>query len=319
MNYTRVDPVKTISDTDFLDENGYVIVKGVISSEEIYSTKQKINKIQQIESPRNGEFGYSLLREKLLKDNKVFKLYLFDLVFRSLKLLFTVLLKVLPQLKQFIKSNDHKKSGSIKTELRQMLICIREQVDHQRDKRVCDLVNKGIEFDVFYQNTKILALVEHIIGEDFKLSSLNLRSPQKNNKQQDMHVDYPWAIKGDKFYACNALFLLDDMSELNGSTRVVPGSHKSGMMPYEAMPDQKAKHPNEIILNAKAGDVIFLNSHVWHGGTINKSGKERTIIQSYFVHRSHPPQQFQRSQIREETERRLNKRALEILDIHRDN
>jgi hypothetical protein len=33
----------------------------------------------------------------------------------------------------------------------------------------------------------------------------------------------------------------------------------------------------------------------------------------------HPPQQFQRSQIREETERRLNKRALEILDIHSNN
>ncbi|MFT6972222.1 MAG: ectoine hydroxylase-related dioxygenase (phytanoyl-CoA dioxygenase family) [Roseivirga sp.] len=97
------------------------------------------------------------------------------------------------------------------------------------------------------------------------------------------------------------------------------GDSKSGRTPYEAMPDQKAEHPNEIILNAKAGDVIFLNSHVWHGGTINKSGKERTIVQSYFVHRSHPPQQFQRSQIREETERRLNKRALEILDIHSNN
>jgi ectoine hydroxylase-related dioxygenase (phytanoyl-CoA dioxygenase family) len=319
MNYTTVEQAKTILDTDFLDENGYVIVQGVISPEEIYNAKQRINEIQKIESPRNGEFGYSLLRERLLKDNKVFKLYLFDLVFRSLRLLFTLLLKVLPQLKQFIKTNENKKSGSTKAELRQMLICIREQLDHPRDKRVCDLVNKGIEFDIFYQNPKILAFVEHIIGEDFKLSSLNLRSPQKNSKKQDMHVDYPWAIKGDKFYACNALFLLDDMSEFNGSTRVVPGSHKSGMMPYEAMPDQKAEHPNEIILNAKAGDVIFLNSHVWHGGTINKSGKERTIVQSYFVHRSHPPQQFQRSQIREETERRLNKRALEILDIHRNN
>jgi len=43
---------------------------------------------------------------------------------------------------------------------------------------------------------------------------------------------------------------------------------------------------------------------------------ERTIIQSYFVHRSHLPQQYQRFQIRNEIAKRLSKAALEILGIH---
>jgi len=198
-----------------------------------------------------------------------------------------------------------------------MIICIVEQYDGKKDdRRICDLVNKGKEFDILFQDPILLDAVKYLIGSDFKLSSLNLRSPKKNNTIQDMHVDYPWAVKGDVYYACNALWLLNDMSPSNGATRIIPGSHKWGRMPYEGMNNVKDVHPDEIIVSAKAGDILLVNSHVWHGGTINSTGDERTIAQAYFVHRGCYPQQFHRFQIRPETKERLNEDQLRLLDIH---
>ena len=42
-------------------------------------------------------------------------------------------------------------------------------------RRLADLVNKGEVFDPVYTNPKVLAAIDHVIGRDFKLSSLNAR------------------------------------------------------------------------------------------------------------------------------------------------
>lgn len=322
MHHTTLNTSRTKIDTDFLDEKGYLILKDILSPKEVHQVKQKTLEILKTEAPRNGEFGYSLIRENLIQGSKKIQLFVFDSIFVLLKKLFRIssfiFPKVVPLLMQYrSKPFDYTKNSLFKRELRQIGVCIMEQYENPKDHRICDLVNKGVEFDIFYQHPKILALVKHIVGKDYKLSSLNHRSPQKNSYQQDLHVDYPRSIKGDTFYACNALYVLDDMDESNGATRVVPGSHRFASRPCEHMPDPKATHPDEIILEAKAGDVIFLNSHVWHGGTVNKSGKERAVIQSYFVHRSHTPQQFQQLQMRTDTLKRLSKQALEILDVNK--
>lgn len=254
----------------------------------IADLKQKVERIKDREGVRVGEHGYSELREKLIEQKSRFRLKCFDGLFLFLKISPGLIIKLIPQVRQGI----------------------------SLDTRVCDLVNKGEIFDVLYQNEEVLSLVKHTIGDDFKPSSLNLRSPKGAKENQDMHVDYPWAVSGNKFYARNALWLLDDMNAQNGATRILPGTQTSGKMPYEIMSNLKVDHPDQILLEAKAGDVLFVNSHVWHGGSRNKSGEDRTIVQSYFVNRAHTPQQHQRFQIKESTRSRLNEESLKILDIH---
>lgn len=130
-----------------------------------------------------------------------------------------------------------------------------------------------------------------------------------------MHVDFPWSVSAGECYSCNALFLLDDMNSENGATRVVPGTQNSGMMPYELMDDHKAEFKNEVIVEAQAGDILLVNGHVWHGGTVNKNGERRRLIQTYFTHKAHAPQQFQRFQLRPEVRKTLSPLQLSILDI----
>ena len=42
-------------------------------------------------------------------------------------------------------------------------------------RRLSDLVNKGAVFDRVYTHPQVLACIHHVIGRDFKLSSLNAR------------------------------------------------------------------------------------------------------------------------------------------------
>ncbi|BFM08412.1 phytanoyl-CoA dioxygenase family protein [Halioxenophilus aromaticivorans] len=307
-------------DLRFLDENGYLVVKSVISQEEIDKVKSRVAEVRKHQGARWGEFGTSLLREKFIKNNSTIKLKLYDFLFVAVRSVLRLVIKLVPQVRQAMSlytrvPMDYKHTSTLQREIRQMMLCIVEQMDDPKDRRVCDLVNCGEVFDQFYQNEKILALVKYLIGDDFKLSSMNLRDPQKGIKNQDMHSDYPWAVRGEKYYACNALWLLDDMTEESGATRVICGSHKWGGLPYQGMANVKDNHPDEILVEAKAGDVLFVNSHVWHGGTAKHSDSKRAIIQSFFVHRAHVPQQFHRFQLTSETAERMTEASLDILDI----
>src|SRR5690606_6771481 len=56
-------------------------------------------------------------------------------------------------------------------------------------RRLADLVNKGAAFTQIYTHPKILAAVYHVIGRDFKLSSLNGRDAKPGEGLQGLHAD----------------------------------------------------------------------------------------------------------------------------------
>ena len=109
--------------------------------------------------------------------------------------------------------------------------------------------------------------------------------------------------------------VLDDFTEHNGSTRIVPKSHKLSSLPDEVMSDPLDKHPDEIRIIAPAGSVFIFNSHVWHGGTMNETEKVRRSIHSYFCSREQPQQIDQKKYITEDTILRIGQKGREILDV----
>jgi ectoine hydroxylase-related dioxygenase (phytanoyl-CoA dioxygenase family) len=84
------------------------------------------------------------------------------------------------------------------------------------------------------------------------------------------------------FWVCNSVWMLDDFTPENGPIRMVPGSHRWGKLPQEALRDPIAPHPAEVILTGKAGTVVVMNSHVWHGGTANRTAAPRTALHAFF-------------------------------------
>lgn len=182
-------------------------------------------------------------------------------------------------------------------------------------ERLSDLVNKGRVFDRCYTHPRILAAVAHVVGPHFKLSSLNSRASRPGFGLQALHADYPSAVSPGDYRVCNTIWLLDDFTEENGATRLVPGSHLSGATPEEAMSDPRKPHPDEILLVEPAGTVVVFNSHVWHGGTENRSRAPRRALHAYFCRRDQTQQIDQGRYITAETFDRLSPEARWILDV----
>jgi ectoine hydroxylase-related dioxygenase (phytanoyl-CoA dioxygenase family) len=181
--------------------------------------------------------------------------------------------------------------------------------------RLSDLVNKDPLFEVCFTHPRVLAAISHVLGGNLKLSSLNFRAALPGYGLQGLHADWGGAITPGDYYVCNSIWLLDDFTESNGATRIVPGSQRSGKAPRDVMPDPTQPHPDETLLTAPAGTVVIFNSHTWHGGTLNSTDKPRRAMHSYFTRRDQTQQLDQKAYIRPETYARLSPAARFILDV----
>ena len=181
--------------------------------------------------------------------------------------------------------------------------------------RLADLVNKGEIFDQFYLNARLLGAIAHVLQNSFKLSSLNYRAAKPGDGLQKLHVDWREAIQPGQYKVCNSIWLLDDFSAANGATRVVPGTHLTGVLPQDVLEDPLASHPDEVIIEAPAGSVFIFNSHTWHGGTVNRTSMHRRAIHSYFCRRDQPQQLDQAKYIKPETLQRTGEIGAYILDV----
>ena len=75
------------------------------------------------------------------------------------------------------------------------------------------------------------------------------------------------------------------------------------------MDDPACPHPDEVLLQGKAGDVLVMNSHSWHGGTINRTDNLRRVMHGYFCRRHNPQQLDQQKYIRQQTLEQLSEAA----------
>lgn len=181
--------------------------------------------------------------------------------------------------------------------------------------RLSNLINKDPIFDICFTQPRVLAAIHHVLTREFKLSSLNSRAALPGQGLQALHADWGGPVDPGDYYVCNSIWLLDDFTEENGATRVVPGSHRSGQVPKQVMTDPSAPHPDEVKLLAPAGTVVIFNSHTWHGGTLNRSANRRRAMHSYFCRRDQKQQLDQKQYIQPETYARLSDAARYILDV----
>lgn len=182
--------------------------------------------------------------------------------------------------------------------------------------QLSDLVNKGEEFDVLYTHPKVLSAVAGVLDGDVMLTTLDLRSPHPGRGHQAMHVDAPVVAEGE-YLLCSTAWLFDDMTEENGPTRIVPGSHRFGKDPQDVMDDPNETHPDEIHVHAPAGSAVVFNLHMWHGGTLNRSQRPRRVIHAAYSRREIPAWYRLAHFMRPDTRERLSEAALYLLNEDR--
>ena len=183
-------------------------------------------------------------------------------------------------------------------------------------KRLANLVDKGDVFERSIIMSEVLAAVSHVLGPEYKLSSLNVRVAEPNEGGlQPLHIDMGLLPDSRGAQTCNTVWMLDDFTRENGALRVVPGSHRLGKRPQEVLEDPNAPHPDELLVTGKAGTVVVMNAAAWHGGTLNRTECPRRAMHGFYVRRDVPQQQYQKQLLRPETQRRLSPELRKVLAL----
>ena len=181
--------------------------------------------------------------------------------------------------------------------------------------RLSNLIDKDPIFEKCMISLRLLAAVRHVLGDEFKFSSLNSRAALPGHGRQGLHADWGGAVAPGNYFVCNSIWLLTDFTRQNGATRVVPGSHRCGKTAADVMSDTTSDHPDQVQLIGEAGTVVVFNSHLWHSGMKNEKKSPRRAMHSYFCRRDQRQQLDQRKWLRKETIARLSSESRVILDV----
>ena len=104
------------------------------------------------------------------------------------------------------------------------------------------------------------------------------REPGRGAGAQGLHADLPPSTRAG-FDALTVIWMLDDFTESNGSTRVVPRSHLGAAAVPRHLAQPDVTHPDEVVVTGTTGDVLVFDAHLWHSGTRNRTGERRRAVQ----------------------------------------
>ncbi len=142
-------------------------------------------------------------------------------------------------------------------------------------QRLNNLLNKHECFRKIFTIPEALAASDFLIKNDFCLSQLILRMPLPGKGEQPWHIDWiPRRSEKDPIRSVLTSLLLDDFNIENGTTRVVPGSHKWFKTPAEGGYFYQ-DHPDQKYIIAPKGTMLIYDINLWHCGTKNVNGKKR--------------------------------------------
>ena len=149
-----------------------------------------------------------------------------------------------------------------------------------RNQRVWNLLNRDPLFSELAVHPLALRFVREILGWPALLSNISGNITRPDSAAGVLHADQvfapePWPRRP---HGLNVAWCIDDFSEDNGATEVVPGSHLLNRGPR----DDEA--PESVPVVAAAGSIIAFDSRVWHRTGANRSStKNRAAVFPFYT------------------------------------
>ena len=178
----------------------------------------------------------------------------------------------------------------------------------------------GLELDALHDP------VGHVLGEEYQLSSYSANIAKPGGLAMSLHTDQWWApeptrpdrrnlpvgsmtrtrfdidpdrdLPGRDIFerdapamvapaACsNVIFMMNDFTDANGGTRLVPGSHHAGRHPDPV----RDKDAETVAAEGPAGTAIITDGRIWHGTGGNRTNAPRIGMLLTFCGPQYRPQ-----------------------------
>jgi ectoine hydroxylase-related dioxygenase (phytanoyl-CoA dioxygenase family) len=182
-----------------------------------------------------------------------------------------------------------------------------EEPDEMVNQWVHMLVNKGRVFHEMALSPIAMRIARHVLGEQFLLSDLAAHITWPDNGLMGLHIDQWWlpppAMPGETYQRAgtisrataptgdpvpatrpisppavlNVFWAITDFTAENGATRLVPGSHLSGLNP-----DPEREDYTTVQAIVPAGSAVAWEGRTWHAAGFNRSNGPRIGITTYF-------------------------------------
>ncbi len=156
--------------------------------------------------------------------------------------------------------------------------------DHDRSQRIWSILAKGTLFTELIEHPIVLELTRSALGPDCILSDCSATSVGPQTKGGAWHVDVPLGQLPEPLpdfpLTTQNAFMLDDFTEENGATRIVPGSHKTRKKPR--WEKHGGENLDEVALTGPAGSLALWLSNTWHRHGPNSTDRPRRAILAYY-------------------------------------
>ncbi|HEY5924186.1 MAG TPA: phytanoyl-CoA dioxygenase family protein [Kofleriaceae bacterium] len=167
----------------------------------------------------------------------------------------------------------------------------RNAFEGQKSQRVYSLAAKGEAFVRLIEQPRVMALVERLLMPNFLLSTAQSIRLHPGEHAQAWHTD-------DAFYFCarprsltlavSVIWAIEEFTEENGATEVIPGSHKWG----HEHPDERDDY-EFVPATMPAGSAIVFDGALWHRGGANRSDGTRLALSPQYCQPWLRPQESQ--------------------------
>ena len=159
-------------------------------------------------------------------------------------------------------------------------------------RKVEGLVGNDDVFLGLAKDPRLLGPVTELLGPDIKLfRDALMMKPARHGSAKPYHQDSAyWQV--DPPDLCSAWIALDDATLKNGCMRVLPGSHRWGVIEHKHLADYQVEEERldlsgEVSAPLEAGGVLLFHSLLLHATSPNASDSpRRAMICSYMSARS---------------------------------
>ncbi len=154
----------------------------------------------------------------------------------------------------------------------------RNPFEGHRTQRVYSVLNKTRSCDRTVDHPRVLALLDRLFLPNYLLSMLQVINITPGEDAQLLHPD-------DSFYpvprprpalGAATIWAIDEFTEQNGATVVLPGSHR---WDDTRRPTQDDERRTAVM---PPGSCVFFLGTLWHGGGANRSGHDRLAVTAQY-------------------------------------